>query len=59
MDDFKTLTAIFSDGSRFLWRVVPIDFDTQAWANRQAENFKLLQIVRIVEDERGFCNENC
>lgn len=46
----KALIFIMSDGSRFLSRVVPAGFDTQAWANARAQSLQLLQVVRVVEE---------
>lgn len=46
----KALIFIMSDGSRFLSRVVPIDFDTQTWANSRADSLKFLEIMRVIEE---------
>ncbi len=48
----KALIAVWRDGSRHLLMVVPSSFDTQAWAESRREAFALLEITRIMEDER-------
>jgi hypothetical protein len=48
----KALIAVFSDGQRYMLTVVPAEFDTQKWANERAESFRMLEIVRIIEDVR-------
>lgn len=48
----KALMAVWRDGTRHLLMVVPSSFDTQAWAESRREAFALLEIIRIVEDER-------
>ena len=48
----KALIAVWRDGSRHMLMVVPSSFDTQAWAQSRREAFALLEIIRIVEDER-------
>ena len=46
----KFLIAVMDDGARTLLKIVPVEFDTQAWANARAEGFKLLKIVQIQEE---------
>jgi hypothetical protein len=48
----KALIAVCSDGARHFLMVVPSSFDTQAWAESRREAFALLEIIRILEDER-------
>jgi hypothetical protein len=38
------------DGARTLLKIVPAEFDTQAWANARAGSFNLLKIVQIQEE---------
>lgn len=46
----KAIIAVCTDGARHLLFVTSKEFDTQSWANNLREQFKLLQIVRIIED---------
>ena len=45
----KCLIAVMPDGARTLLHVVPMEFDTQAWANARADSLKLLEISKIEE----------
>ena len=45
----KCLIAVMPDGARTLLHVVPMEFDTQAWANARADSLKLLEITQIEE----------
>lgn len=46
----KCLIAVMDNGARTLLKIVPVEFDTQAWANARAEGFNLLKIVQIQEE---------
>jgi len=47
----KAIIFTFQDGTRWFNALVPLDFDTQAWAShdQQRQNFRLLGIVSIEE----------
>ena len=45
----KCLIAVMPDGARTILHVVPMEFDTQAWANARADSLKLLEITQIEE----------
>jgi hypothetical protein len=45
----KCIIAVMDDGARTLLHTVPMEFDTQAWANARADSLNLLKIVQIVE----------
>ena len=50
----KCLIAVLDDGAKTLLKIVPMEFDTQAWANARADSFKLLKIVLIQEEIVAF-----
>ena len=45
----KCIIAVMDDGARTLLHTVPMEFDTQAWANTRADSLKLLEISEIEE----------
>jgi hypothetical protein len=47
---FKAINLIHADGTRTLAFIRPMNFDTQAWANKRIDSFKLLNIVKVEEE---------
>ena len=45
----KILMLIHKDGGHGKGPTVPVDFDTQAWAQSRLAAFKLLNIIRVEE----------
>lgn len=46
------------DGVRTLLHTVPMEFDTQAWANARVDSFNLLKISKIEEQIVVFSQQN-
>lgn len=47
----KTIVLVCHDGARTLAFVVPVDFDTQTWADARRESLRLIGVVKVVEEE--------
>ena len=43
----KQITAILRDGSRMCYKIVPDDFDVEAWTEKRKYNFGMLGILKI------------
>ena len=54
----KCLIAVMDDGVRTLLKIVPVEFDTQAWVNTRVDSFNLLKIVQIQEEIVAFSQQN-
>jgi hypothetical protein len=50
MNAMKAVSIETAEGVRSLCFVVPHDFDTQAWAESRRGTFRILNIVRVVEE---------
>jgi hypothetical protein len=54
----KCIIAVMDDGARTLLHTVPMEFDTQAWANARVDSFNLLKISKIEEQIVVFSQQN-
>ena len=54
----KCIIAVMDDGARTLLHTVPMEFDTQAWANTRVDSFNLLKISKIEEQIVVFPQQN-
>ena len=54
----KCLIAVMDDGVRTLLKIVPVEFDTQAWVSTRVDSFNLLKIVQIQEEIVAFSQQN-
>jgi len=43
----KQITATLRDGSQMCYKIVPDDFDVEAWTEKRKYNFGMLGILKI------------